>query len=119
MLLLLGELDIIRQLPHLTVDESTGIAVPAKQLQQILELTFAPTYHRRKYLKSRTFRIRQQCVDHLLRGLRADQRTAFRTMRNTGTGEQQSQVIIDFGDGSDGGTRITGSRFLIDRNSRR
>ena len=39
-------------------------------------------------------------------------------MRNADTGEQQAQVIVNFGDGADGGTRVVGGALLVDRNGR-
>ena len=115
MLLLLGQLDLVGQLVHLAVDQSARIAVAAQHLQQVLELALAPADHRREDLETGALRIRQQRIDHLLRGLRADQRAALRTMRDAGAGEEQSQVVVDLGDGADRRTRVAVRGLLVDR----
>ena len=58
-LLLLGELDVIRQLPHLAVDQSARVAIAAQQFEQILELAFAAAHDRRENLEARALRILQ------------------------------------------------------------
>ncbi len=68
-LLLLGELDVIGQLPHLTVDERTCVTIATQQFEQILEFALAAAHDRRENLETRAFRILQQRVHHLLRGL--------------------------------------------------
>ena len=115
MLLLLGQLDLVGQLVHLAVDQSARIAVAAQHLQQVLELALAPADHRREDLETGALRIRQQRIDHLLRGLRADQRAALRTMRDAGAGEEQSQIVVDLGDGADRRTRVAVRGLLVDR----
>ena len=115
-LLLLGELDVIGQLPHLTVDQRTCVTIATQQFEQILEFALAAAHDRRENLETRAFRILQQRVHHLLRCLRAYQGAAFRTMRNAGAGEQQSQIIIDLGDCADRRTRIAVRGLLVDRN---
>ena len=117
-LFLLGELDVVGQLALLTVDQRAGIAVAAQQLQKIGELPLAAAYNGRENLESRAFRVLQQRVHHLLRGLRADQLAAFGAMRYACAGEQQSQIVINLGDRAHGRTRIAVCGLLVDRHRR-
>ena len=87
MLLLLGEFDVVGQLLHFAVDERAGITVGAQQFKHIHELALAALDHGSKNLESRAFRVIEQGVDDLLRGLGCDRLAAFRAVRNTGAGE--------------------------------
>ena len=40
-------------------------------------------------------------------------------MRRAGAREEQTQVVVDLGDGADGGARIVSGRLLLDRDRRR
>ncbi len=117
-LLLLGEFDVVGQLRHLAVDERAGVAVGAQQLDHIHELALAALDHGRENLESRAFRVAEQRVDDLLRGLGGDGLAAFRAVRDAGAGEEQSQVIVDFGDGADGRTRVAVGGLLVDGDGR-
>ena len=75
-------------------------------------------YNGRENLESRAFRVLQQRVHHLLRGLRADQLAAFGAMRYACAGEQQSQIVINLGDRAHGRTRIAVCGLLVDRHRR-
>ena len=86
-LLLLGEFDVVGQLLHFAVDERAGITVGAQQFKHIHELALAALDHGSKNLESRAFRVIEQGVDDLLRGLGCDRLAAFRAVRNTGAGE--------------------------------
>ncbi len=117
-LLLLDEFDVIGELPHLAVDQRAGVAVAAQQFEQVLELALPSADDGRQDLEPRAFRIFQQRVHHLLRRLGADQRAAFRAVRDAGAREQQAQVIVDLSDGADRRTRIAVRRLLVDGHGR-
>ena len=55
-------------------------------------------------------------VKNLVNGLLTDFLAADRTVRNTDTRIQQSQVVVNFRDGTDGGTRVFRCGFLVDGN---
>ena len=117
-LLLLGEFDVVGQLCHLAVDERAGVAVGAQQLDHVHELALAALDHGRENLESSALRVAEQRVDDLLRGLGGDGLAAFRAVRDAGAGEEQSQVIVDFGDGADGRTRVAVGGLLVDGDGR-
>ncbi len=43
---------------------------------------------------------------------------ANRTMRDADTGEEEAKIIVNFGDGRDGRTRVAAGRLLVNRNGR-
>ena len=116
--LLLGEFDVIGQLPHFAVDQRAGVAVGAQQFEQVDEFAFASAHDRCQNLESCTYRHGKQRVDHLLRGLCAHRFTAHRAVRFAGAREQQAQVIIDFSDGADRRTRVAVRGLLVDGHCR-
>ena len=117
-LLLLGEFDVVGQLLHFAVNQRSCVAVAPQEFKQILELALTPTDDRRENLESCALRILQQRVHHLLRRLCADQRAAFRAMRNASAGKQQSQIIVNLGNRADSRTWIAVRGLLIDRHRR-
>ena len=115
----LRKFDIVGQLAHLAVDQCTGVTVGTQQFEHVHKFTLTTFDHGRKNLESCAFRLGKQGIHDLLRGLRLHQLTAFGAMRYAGTREQQSQIIIDLGDGADRGARITIGGLLIDGHRRR
>ena len=53
-------------------------------------------------------------VDHLTDRLRLKRNIVIWTARCANTGEQQTQVIVDLGNGTNGGTWVMRSRLLLD-----
>jgi hypothetical protein len=60
----------------------------------------------------------QHRVDHLRHRLRRQFDAVLRATRRAGAGEQQTQVIVDLGDRTHGGTRIVRGRLLLDGDGR-
>ena len=79
-------------------------------------LALLPTNHRRE---KNDFRIAWQCenaANDLLTRLSRDRIAAARTVPVGDTREEDSQVIVNFGDRADGGPRIRAGGLLRDRN---
>ena len=76
-------------------------------------------HHRGQQCELGAFRHRGDGIDHLRNRLRFERQIVCRAIRCAGAREQEPQVIVNFGDGADRGTRIVRSRFLLDRNRRR
>ena len=55
----------------------------------------------------------EDSVDNLLRGLALNDGPIDRAMWNADAGIEQTEVVVDLGNGSDGGTRVAGGRLLI------
>ena len=60
-------------------------------------------------------RARHDRIHHLGDGLRFEHHPVLRATRLADTGEEQPQVVVDLGDGADGGARVVRGRFLLDR----
>ena len=76
-------------------------------------MTGASTWNRRPGLHL------EHLVDDLLRGLLGDDLAAGRAVRRAGAGVEQAQVVVDLGDGPDGGPRVAAGGLLVDRDGGR
>src|SRR5260370_11070610 len=56
----------------------------------------------------------QDGLDDLLAGLARDGLAAIRAMRNANGGVDHAEVVVNFGDGADGGARRASGGFLLD-----
>ena len=54
-------------------------------------------------------------VDDLLHGLLLDGPAAVGAVGPAGAREEQAQVVVDLGDGADGGARVAAGALLVDR----
>src|SRR5258708_5985253 len=61
----------------------------------------------------------QNGLDDLLAGLARDGLAAVRAMRDANSGIDHAEIIVNFRDGADGGTRRARGRFLLDSDRRR
>jgi hypothetical protein len=112
----LGEAGRRVELVHLAVDPHPGESLGTQLLQQVRLLAFAPGHHRRKDHEPRVLRQLEHVVHHLRHGLRLELEVVLRAIRRAGAREKKPQVIVDLGDGADGGARIVARRLLFDRN---
>ena len=119
MLLLLLQLRCLGQRVDHAVDPHPGIALRLQVRQQVDVLSLALPDHRREHLEAGAFRHLQHPVDHLLWRLLRDRLATDRAMRVADPGEQQPEIVVDLGDGADGGSRVPGGGFLVDRDRRR
>ena len=72
----------------------------------------------REKREARAFAHLEDVVDDLLHGLRFDALAALGAMGDADPREKETQVIGDFGDGSDGRARTLGERALLDGDGR-
>ena len=61
----------------------------------------------------------QHLIDHLAHGLRRQIDAVVRATRYPGPRVQQPQIVVDLGDGADGGARVVRAGLLLDGNRRR
>ena len=104
------------QFDHFTIDARPNETLRTQFLQQLEIFALAFLDHRRQQHQPRTFGQRQHLIDHLADGLRVEVDTMIWAARNTSPRVQQPQIIVDFGDGTDRGTRIVRGGFLLDGN---
>src|SRR5581483_10800810 len=94
----------------------TGLA---HVLEDFLVAALAILDERGKHLDTRAVRHSFHSLDDLLRALRLYYRAADRAVWDANPRIEQTQVVVDFGDGSNGGARIAAHTFLVNRHSRR
>ena len=68
----------------------------------------------REELQAGALREGEQLIDHLIDGLLGNDAAALGAMGGTHAGVEQAQVIVDFGDGADGGAGVFAGGFLVD-----
>ena len=118
-LLLLVEHRRIGQLDHRAVDDGAREAF-LHHLQHLLAVfAFLAADVRSEDGELRAGLQRHEAIDHLLNGLRPDLLAAARAVRHADGGVEQSQVVVNLGDGADGRARIARRRALLDGNGRR
>lgn len=109
----------IREIAHLPVDTGTDVALGGQVLQQLGVLPLAVAYHGGKQHQLGPFRLGQHLVHHLADSLGGERNGVGRTARLANPGEQQTQVVVNFGDGTDGRARVVGGGLLLDGDGRR
>ncbi len=103
---------------HHAVDADPAVALRVELLEQVDEFALAGADHRREHLEPGALLHRQHLVDDLLRGLPGDPLAADRAVRRAGPRVEQTQVVVDLGDGADGRARVAVGRLLVDRHRR-
>jgi hypothetical protein len=82
-------------------------------------LTLAAAHHRREQIKPGAFRQRHDAVDHLRHGLTLDRQAGGGRVGHADARPQKPHVVVDLGDGADGGARVARGGLLLDGNGRR
>ena len=117
-LVLLGELGRVGELHGFAVHTGTRIALGQQVLEEVYELALTCTDDGREDLQAGAFGVFLQNVHDLLRGLLGDFLATFGAVRVADARPEQTHVVVDFGDGTDGRTRVLGGGFLVDGNRR-
>ena len=117
-LLLLLELRRVGQRVYDAVHPGAGVPLGLQLAEQVEVLALAAPHHRCEHLEPGALLHGEDPVDDLLRGLPGDRLLADRTVRLTGPGEQQPEVVVDLGDRTDGGARVARGGLLVDRDGR-
>jgi hypothetical protein len=109
----------VGELHQLAVDHGTDEALLARALEQLAELALPPLHERGADLEPRALGPREHHLGDLLGALPLHRPRAARAVRRTGAREEQAQVVVDLGDGADGGARVVARVLLLDRDRRR
>jgi hypothetical protein len=112
--LLLVEVDVLLERVHLGIHPYPREAGAARFLEKCLVLPFPIAHQRRQYRKAGPFRKPGELVDDLLRGLSRHRPATAMTGEPPDSGEEDTEVVVDLGDGADGGARVVRGRLLID-----
>ena len=104
---------------NIAIDLHSYIAVFTHLIQNLLMLALAATDYGSDYLDFRSLAKCLYLINNLIDALPRYYLAAFRTMRYANSCEQQTKVVVYFGDRSDSGTRVVGRALLVNGHSRR
>lgn len=117
-LLLLLQRGRLGELDRLTVDPGPAVPLGLEIGEEVDELALALAHQRRKDLEAASLGQLQNPVDDGLRRLARDGATALGTVRLADAREEQTQVVVDLGDGADRRARVARGRLLVDGDRR-
>ncbi|CPU57605.1 Uncharacterised protein [Mycobacteroides abscessus] len=101
-----------------TIDSDTAVALRVQLFEQVDELALARAHHRCEYLEPQALFHIQHLIHDLLGCLLGDLLATYRAMRRSGACVQQTQIVVDLGDGAHGRPRVPVGRLLVDRDRR-
>ncbi len=105
LLLLLQRRRLLERENH-TVDAHPCIALRLQLPEQVGVFTFALSDDGAQNLEPCAFRHLKESIDDLTRRLLGDGLTAHGAVRLADSSEEQTQVVVDLGDGADRGSRV-------------
>jgi len=108
------ELGRLGDLDELAIDYGADEALLAGGLEQLAELAFATAHQRSQHLDLRAFRPGEDRVGDLSGALALDSAAAVGAVRSSRPGVEESEVVVDFCDGSDRGARVMARALLLD-----
>ncbi len=106
--------DVVLERHEAAVHPDLGEAAGPQTGQLLLELALPPPNDGRQHVDPLAGLEGQHAVDDAIERLRRDGPAAARAVRYTDVGEQQPQVVVDFGDRPDGRAWIGSRRLLLD-----
>ena len=101
-LVLLGELGRVGELHGFAVHTGTRVALRQQVLEKVHKLALTCADDGREDLQASAFGVLLQNVHDLLRGLLGDFFAALGAVRVADARPEQTHVVVDFGDGTDG-----------------
>ncbi len=106
------------QLDRLAVHTRAGVALGLEVGEEVDELALALAHQRRQHLEAAPLRQLQDLVDDGLRRLARDRAAALGAVRLADAREEQTQVVVDLGDGAHRRARVARGRLLVDGDRR-
>ena len=111
--------DFFGKFVHISVNLYTDITASFRMFQKFGMSTLASTHNRSQKLEFRAFRKGHDRIYHLVNSLFLNLSSAFRTVRDSDSGVQQTKVVVNLRDSSYCGTWIAVGGFLVNGNRRR
>ena len=108
------KLDLLVDLANFVVDTHAYKARFAHIFKYLLVVPLAVDNQGREHLDAAVCRHPLYAFYDLLRRLRLHRPAADWAVRGAHAREEQAQVVVDFGDGADGGARVVADALLID-----
>ncbi|MNP24168.1 hypothetical protein D3C76_1169140 [compost metagenome] len=109
----------IGKVTHFTVDTGADIALACQVFQRFSVLAFTLFNDWGQQHQALVLWLRQYVIHHLADGLCGQRHIMIRAARLAHAGKQQTQIVMNFGNGTDRGTRVMRRGFLLDGDSRR
>ena len=117
--LVIGLIGIFFDADHFSVYLQTGEPLLHVHVNLFGYGTSFARKNRSEYGVAGSFRIGEHAMDDILRAVFLYQLSAYGRIGFSDTGKQQAQILVDFGGGSDGGTRVPAHYLLFDGNGGR
>jgi len=115
---LLTTLQEFGDVDDLSVDPGSHETLSGEVTEERVVFTLSTAHHRSQNLEPSALGKGENPIDDLLRGLPGQTSAVLGAVLHTDARVQQAQVVVDLGDRSDGRTRISTGRFLVDRDRR-
>lgn len=90
----------IGEIADLAVDPRADVALPGEVFQRFVMLAFALFNDRRQQHQALAFWLGEHVIDHLAHGLRRQRNVVIRAARLADARVQQTQVVVNFGNGA-------------------
>src|SRR5690606_14758229 len=113
---LLVERDLVLDFVVLAIDLDAGEALALGLLEELAVFALAPANDGGHDHDPGTLGVREDMIDDLLDALALEGAAAVRAVRLADIGVEDAEVIVDFGDGADGGAGVLADRLLFDGN---
>ena len=107
------------EIDEVAIDARADVTFLRVFLEFLLVFAFAAANHRREDHDAVVGLERENGLHDLLGGLAGDGLAAIGAMRRADRAVDDAQIIVNFGDGADGGTRRARGGFLLDGDGRR
>ena len=102
------------QVLHVPVHARPQVSLPPVPFEQLLELALPVPDQGRQDHAPFPGRVRQDLRDDLIHRLAGDRAVAARATGRADAGEEEAEVVVDFGDGPHGGAGAPGGGLLLD-----
>ena len=113
------ELQVVGQADDLAIDAGADEAALEHVGEEVLVFALLAADHRSEDEEARAFRQGEDAAEDLLARLGGDRPAAVRAVALADAGVEDAEVIVDLGDGADGGARIAAGGLLLDADRRR
>ena len=114
-LLVLLQFGWILEFRHDAIDAGPDVATGLEFAEYMQMFALAVAHQWRQHHQPRAFGHGQHLVDHLADGLCLQFLVMGGAVRVAHAGKQQAQIIVNLGDGADGGARVVRCGLLFDR----
>ena len=118
MFFVLFELGHFIEVAHPAIDPHPHKTLAAQLVEHVQVLALAVADDGRQQQQPAVFRHGDNLIHHLADGLRRQRYVVLWAARLADAGIKQAQVIVDFGDGADGGAGVVRGGFLFDGDGR-